>query len=123
MSVTIQNTNELYGDSVEFTGETLEEAVAEMQAAVRACGPELESVVVTNDDYIEVPTVMSLTEALKTIDPDQLLQHMYGGGYWDADALLETSDEDDRKYIIDDEGIVLMNGEFRDRLVWQFVKG
>jgi hypothetical protein len=48
---TIVNTNEWYGDAVEFTAATEEMAVAKMQAAVRSCGPGFADVVVTEDDY------------------------------------------------------------------------
>jgi hypothetical protein len=49
--IIIKNTNEAYGDLIEFEGVTLEEAVAEMEATIRACGPDFEDVIVTADDY------------------------------------------------------------------------
>lgn len=49
--VTIRNTNDAYGDPVEITGETLGDAVAEMQASLRACGPEFSEIVVDESDY------------------------------------------------------------------------
>lgn len=51
MTVTIKNTNERYGDTVEFTGESIPDAVEKMQAAIRGCGDDFSSVVVTPDDY------------------------------------------------------------------------
>jgi hypothetical protein len=51
MTVTIRNINENYGWPVTFTAATLEDAVAEMQAGLRTCGPEFQSIVVTPDDY------------------------------------------------------------------------
>ena len=48
---TIRNTNERFGDPVEFTGKTLDEAVANMQVTLWACGPEFERATVTADDY------------------------------------------------------------------------
>ena len=49
--ITIQNTNENYGWPTEFSGNTLEEAVASMQDSLRSCGPEFANVVVGPDDY------------------------------------------------------------------------
>ncbi len=49
--ITIQNTNENYGDQTEFSGNSLEEAVASMQDTLRCCGPEFANVVVGPDDY------------------------------------------------------------------------
>ena len=49
MSITIRNTNESYGDAIEFTAETEEAAVNDMQEAVRACFGD--HIVVTDDDY------------------------------------------------------------------------
>ena len=51
---TIRNTNERFGEPIEICGETLAEAVARMQAAIRDCGPEFADAVVTAGDYIEV---------------------------------------------------------------------
>lgn len=51
MTVTIKNTNENYGDDICFTGDTLAEAVADMQAKVRECGPEFADVEVIAEDY------------------------------------------------------------------------
>lgn len=48
--MTIRNTNEQYGMPVEFSGATLEAAVADMQATIREC-PELAEAVVTEEDY------------------------------------------------------------------------
>jgi len=39
---TIRNTNDKFGSPVEFCGETLDEAVANMQVTLWACGPEFE---------------------------------------------------------------------------------
>ncbi len=50
-AVTIQNTNDAYGDPAKFTAQTTEDAVADMQAAIRECGPEFAAVVVTESDY------------------------------------------------------------------------
>jgi len=55
MTTAIRNTNELYGESVTFTGETLEQAVAEMQATIRMCGEDFSDVTVTEDDYEIIP--------------------------------------------------------------------
>jgi hypothetical protein len=49
--VTIRNINEAYGMPECFTGDTLADAVATMQQAIRDCGPEFVNVVVTEDDY------------------------------------------------------------------------
>ena len=51
---TIRNTNERFGDPIEFSGETLEDAVQNMQVALWACGPDFELATVTPDDYEEV---------------------------------------------------------------------
>ena len=51
MKITIRNINDAYGMRVTETGETLQEAIATMQTAIRACGPEFANVVVTDDDY------------------------------------------------------------------------
>jgi hypothetical protein len=48
---TIRNKNEKFGDAIEFSGKTLEEAVQNMQTALRACGKDFEAAVVTNADY------------------------------------------------------------------------
>jgi hypothetical protein len=50
-SVSIRNINERYGDPVTWTADTLDAAVAAMQADVRLCGPEFADVVVTDADY------------------------------------------------------------------------
>ena len=49
--ITIRNTNDKFGDQTEFTAETLEGAVEQLQSGLRACGPEFDGVVVTEDDY------------------------------------------------------------------------
>ncbi len=49
--ITIQNANENYGGPMDFSGNTLEEAVASMQDTLRSCGPEFANVVVGPDDY------------------------------------------------------------------------
>ena len=51
---TIRNTNEKYGDGIEFSGYTLVDAVEAMQIAVRECGPEFACVEVTDVDYVIV---------------------------------------------------------------------
>ena len=48
---TIRNTNDKFGSPVEFCGDGLDEAVANMQVEIRACGPEFELATVTPDDY------------------------------------------------------------------------
>ncbi len=54
--IIIRNTNEKYGAPETFTGETLADAVAIMQAMIRDCGPEFVGVVVTEGDYEVVLT-------------------------------------------------------------------
>jgi hypothetical protein len=49
--VKIRNANDAYGWPTEFSGETLDDAIADMQTTVRACGPEFADVVVAVDDY------------------------------------------------------------------------
>ena len=49
--VTIRNTNDSYGDPIEFIGDTLAQAVAAMQQAIRNCGQDYSDVVITDDDY------------------------------------------------------------------------
>ena len=49
--ITIRNTNDSYGDAVEFTGDSLASAVADMQATIRECGPAFADVVVSEADY------------------------------------------------------------------------
>ena len=48
---TIRNKNEQFGDSVEFSAETVELAVAEMQSTIRECGACFADVVVSDSDY------------------------------------------------------------------------
>jgi hypothetical protein len=69
MTVTIRNANENYGDPQTFTGDTLADAVATMQATIRDCGPEFAGVVVSEHDY-----EVALTEraGLLPIDRDSL---------------------------------------------------
>ena len=52
---TIKNTNDAYGDPIEITATTVGDAVAEMQVAIRQCGPEFSDIVVTVADYAIVP--------------------------------------------------------------------
>lgn len=54
--VTIRNINERHGDSLLFTAENLETAVAQMQQCIRECGKEFEGVVITDNDYEVVRT-------------------------------------------------------------------
>jgi hypothetical protein len=54
--VTIRSTNDRYGMPETFTGETLAEAVAVMQATIRDCGPEFADVTVTDGDYEVIET-------------------------------------------------------------------
>ena len=49
--VTIKNTNELYGDAIEFSGATIADAVSEMQSTIRACGEEFSDAIVTDEDF------------------------------------------------------------------------
>lgn len=62
MTVTIRNTNELYGDATEFHGDTLEEAVDDMQECLRCSGPAFAEVVVTEDDYEVMWTVFEVCD-------------------------------------------------------------
>ena len=49
--ITIRNENELYGEPIEFHGETIEEAIADMQSTIRQCGPDFANVIVEHGDY------------------------------------------------------------------------
>jgi hypothetical protein len=48
---TIRNANEQFGEPICYEGETVEDAIAVMQADIRACGDEFRDVVVTVADY------------------------------------------------------------------------
>jgi len=65
----IRNINEEYGEPVVFEGETEADAVAVMQADVRACGDEFADAVITAADYEVVqdtePRQVTLAEFLK----------------------------------------------------------
>ena len=49
--ITIRNTNDKFGEPICYEGETVDAAVAVMQADLRACGDDFAAVVVTVDDY------------------------------------------------------------------------
>lgn len=49
--VTIRNINERYGDAIEFTAPTLEEAVRAFQSSVCTCGPDYANIEITPADY------------------------------------------------------------------------
>ena len=49
--VTIRNNNDAYGMDVCFSAASIEEAVADMQATIRACGLDFADVVVCERDY------------------------------------------------------------------------
>jgi hypothetical protein len=59
--ITIRNTNERFGDAVEFSGETIEAAVSQLQDCVRSCGFEWAGTVVTESDYEIVSMDRSIT--------------------------------------------------------------
>jgi hypothetical protein len=63
---TIRNTNERFGDPAQFSGETLADAVAAMQATIRECGPEFSDVVVTDCDYEVIDAPNQRGEMMKT---------------------------------------------------------
>jgi hypothetical protein len=61
MMITIRNTNERFGDAVEFSGETIESAVAQLQDCVRSCGCDWAGTVITESDYEIVSMDRSIT--------------------------------------------------------------
>ena len=73
--ITIRNTTEKFGGPVEFTAELLVDAVADMQDAIRACGPEFAGAYVSPDDYEVVPdavTEMTARDLIGRMSPTTL---------------------------------------------------
>ena len=49
--IEIRNINPHYGSDDVFIGQSLEDCVEQLQAAIRGCGDEFADVVVHDDDY------------------------------------------------------------------------
>lgn len=71
-------TNKNYGERLYFHAETENEAVAQLQDVVRACGPEFAKIVIKKEDY--------------TVEPNYRISDRTGGGVTE-DVYAETLDE------------------------------
>ena len=86
--ITIRNMNENYGDQTEFSGNTLEEAVASMQDAIRSCGTEYANVEVVQDDYETVSRYTVRDESgcevpIEAESPHEAAQEYVDTGDWE----------------------------------------
>lgn len=88
--VTIRNINERHGDSLLFTAENLETAVAQMQQCIRECGKEFEGVVITDNDYEVVRTWFAMDGERNDDYPST-----DWGEYWLAYSAEEPSPDSD----------------------------
>jgi LmbE family N-acetylglucosaminyl deacetylase len=101
----IRNNSTYYGMPETFRGATLSEAVAAMQAAIRACGPDFAQVIVTENDYDIIAPDWNATHRItftpiESTTPQvwECMEHdgsLYTESEWEAhDAADWTIDED-----------------------------